>query len=102
MSGVAYALLIGESGDRDRARRRKARRLERLDHFQPGKHPVAAVINAGIDDGIDVRADEQRRLPGNFRVLPDAENVADPVDGDIEPGLPKPADEEVAALPVGV
>lgn len=102
VGGIAYTLLIGERGDRDRARRRKVRCLERLDHLQPGKHAVAAVIDTCIDDGVDMRADEQRCLPGVFRALPDAEYVADQVDGDIEPGLPQPADEEVAALFVGV
>ncbi|BCG74229.1 hypothetical protein MesoLj113a_53870 [Mesorhizobium sp. 113-1-2] len=49
-----------------------------------------------------MRADEQRCLACIVSALPDAENVADAVDGDIEPGLAQPADEEVAALSVGV
>lgn len=45
-----------------------------------------------------MRTDEQWRLPGIVGALPDAENIADPVDGDFQPGLPEPADKEVTAL----
>ena len=70
--------------------------------FEAGKHAIAAVIDAGVDHRIDMRAEHDRRLAFVGAILPDAEDVADAVDGDLKPSLFQPADEAVAAEPVHV
>ena len=96
---VAHALLVGEGRDRDRPRRRESGTLECLDDVQPGKHAIAAIVDACVDHRIDVRADHHGRSVSG---IPDPEDVADAIDRDLEPGLPHPGDELIAALSVGV
>lgn len=99
---IAHALLIGEGGDNKRARRRKSCLLQGLDCFEAGKHAVAAVIDAGVDHRVDVRAEHHRFLACLGVALPDAEDVAHAIDGDVEPCLFQPTDKAVAAKLVHV
>lgn len=93
----AHAFLIGEGRDDDRARGRETGLLQALDRFETGEHAVAAVIDAGVDHRVDMRAEHDGRLAGIGAAFPDAEDVADAVDGDLEPRLLQPTDEAVAA-----
>ena len=102
VGGIAHALLVGEGGDDDRPRRGKAHRLQALDRFQPGKHAIAAVIDAGVDHRVDVRAEHEWVAPRVVVIAPDAEDVADAVDGDLEPRFPQPTEQAIAAKPVHV
>ena len=75
----AHALFVGEGGDRDRTRRLEARGAQRLDRLEARQHAVAAVVDAGVDDGVDMRADQDRRGIGALAAAPDAEEIADAV-----------------------
>jgi hypothetical protein len=74
---------------------------ERLDHLETGEHAEVAVEAAAGGDGVDVRAGEHGR-EGRIGPRPHADDVADGVDGHGEAEVVHPADDEVAALAVGV
>jgi hypothetical protein len=51
---VAHALLVGEGRDRDRAGRHEPCAPQGRDDLEAGQHAVAAVVDAGVDDRVDV------------------------------------------------
>ncbi len=54
---VAHPLLVGKGRDDDRADRRESLLLQCLDDFEGGQHAVAAIVDAGIDDRVDMGAE---------------------------------------------
>ena len=94
----AHALLVGEGDDRDRTLRRDPGLLQGRDGFERRKHPERAVVAPAGRDSVDVGAEHHGRAVALARHQ--AEDVADPVDPDIEAELPHPRDEKIPALAV--
>ena len=108
---IAHAFLVGEGRDRDGPGRAETRRPQRLDDGQAGQHAVAAVIDAGIDDGVDMRADQDGSGPGNavrriaglpIIAMPKPEQVADLVDFNGQARLAHPAHDQIPPGAIGV
>src|SRR5439155_10601076 len=78
------ALLVAEGDDPDGPRVRP--RAGGDDRLQPGHHAEGAVEPAAIGDGIEVRSGPDLRELRGAPWRP-ADQVADRVDGDLEPGL---------------
>ena len=95
----ARAFLVGEEGDGERPLGDHAGVVERLDHFEPAEHAERAIVMAAGRHGVDVAADHHRRAV--LLAAPQADDVADRVDGDREPQLAHPLDDQVAARLVG-
>ena len=90
----ARALLVGEGDERQRPARGGTSVVRRLAGFEPGEHAVKPVVAAAGSDCVDVRAEHHRRhvlVPAAH-----ADDVADRVDGDLEPELAHPMHEQVA------
>jgi hypothetical protein len=51
---VAHALLVGEGRDRDRTGRHEPCAPQGRDDLEAGQHAVAAIVDAGVDDRVDV------------------------------------------------
>ncbi len=97
----AGALLVGEDADGDRAAGADVVLDQRLEHLQAGEHAEVAVEASAGGDGVDVRAGHHRRRR-RVRARPGGDDVADVVDGDGQAEVVHPADDEVAAVAVGV
>ena len=97
----ARAFLVGPDRDLDRRLGRDVQIVQRAHHFQPGQHAVIAVELAAGRLGVDVAAGDDRRQRGIAAVAAH-EDVADPVDRDRQARVPRPADDQVAALSVEV
>ena len=96
----ARALLVGEEGDRQRPPGDDAGLVERLDDLEPGENAERAVVAPAGAHGVDVAAHHHRRAV--LEAAAQADHIADRVDRDREAELAHPADDEVAALAVGV
>src|SRR5581483_2466419 len=93
------ARLLPDEADRfDGAGERDAAFFYRPHRFQRPDDADRAVEFAAVDDAVEMRAGEHRRTVGAFEA---AEDVADAVDVDLEPGLRHQMDEQLPAAQLG-
>ncbi len=99
--GEARALLVGPDDDLERRGGRDVVLVQGAQDFEPGEHAVDAVEAAAVRLGVEVAAGDDRRA----RIVaagPAREDVAHVVDLDRAAYVAAPADEQIAALAVGV
>ncbi len=96
----ARAFLVGEEGDRKRPPGDEAGVVERLHDLEPRENAERPVVPAAGLDGVDVAPHHDRRAV--LQPAPNADDIADGVDGNGEPQFAHPADDEVAAPPIGL
>ena len=102
VGGVTHAFFVGEGCDGDRTMRGEAHVAQRLYDFETGENAIAAIKDAGVDDRVDMRADQDRAVFANAVRPPNAKYVSDPVDRDVEARLAEPSDELVPSKLVGI
>ena len=96
----ADVLLVAEGRNLDRRRKPCALFAQRLDGDDTEDDAEGSVEAAGIDDAVDMRADQDRRRCG----VPSreaADDAARRVDPGLESGLPHQPERRLRRLPVG-
>lgn len=102
VASVGRACLVGEGRDSNRPGRGGPGRFQGLDHLQPGEHPIAAVIDARINNGINVRAEQDGGFVSVVRSPPDPDDVADAINRNFQACGLDPCDESVASRLLGI
>ena len=93
------AFLVRKGRNSDRLLRLHAVIVQRPDHFESRKNAERPVVRSRVAHRIEVRPHDDRfgvRIPAG----PDAADIADRVDNDVEAFLPKPFHEEIPARAV--
>ena len=95
----ARPLLVAERRHREVVRRRGSAVPHLLGARDPDQDAEGAVVTSGIDDGVEVRADHERRpVVARGRRT---DQVPDPVDTGRHPGRPHPPVQQPARLEQG-
>ena len=95
---ITDAFFVRECADDDGALRLDALFLHGDDDFDAAEDAEAAVILACVDDRVDMGADHDGGFVFIFFRFPDAEDVADVVDDDLEAGFLHEGNDVVAAF----